>query len=129
MGILQSWRSRLVLFTCLAAVLLPPAMAYGVETLYYWSGHIPFYETRRTSGYAERNYNEVWHQFGGMMHVNYCRTTDPPEPPEGGSSWCPAGAVIDTVNPVQWPGHIGYAQSRCHNWDDILNETCQTTRP
>ena len=126
---LNSWRKRLLVLACLTVIFLPPAMAYATSTFfYYWNTNHPGV-TGMTPGYAARNYNEVWHQFGYWFHVNYCMVGDPL--PESYPNYCPHGLVMNTENPTQWMHPNGYAQSRCHNWNDTsgVRWTCQSTQP
>jgi len=73
-----------------------------------------------TSGFAPRDYNQVWHASGYYWQVFY---TDP-----GGTL---SGLERSSNNPTRWPGSISYGKAWCYNESDNsgVQWTCQTTTP
>lgn len=112
--------SRLWLLICLLFALLPPAIAYAGTQYTYYQGVGGAGSTFSTTGYAARDYNQVWHQAGRTWAVWYADTS--------GNVY---GYVRNTSNPTKWPNPIGYAKSKCQNVNDTgpVLWTCQTTQP
>lgn len=110
---------RLLVLTCLALILIPPTVAYASTQFDYASGVYGVGGTYNTTGYANRDYNQVWHASGKEWEVWY---------DNGTTSFC---FVDNTNNPTKCSGGAVSSISYAHNFTDNsgVTWTAQTTRP
>ncbi len=105
---------------CLLLVVVPPGVAIAATQFNYAQGVNGVGGTFATSGEADRNHNQVWHQSGKYWWVWYLH----------GSSQ--TGLVFNSSNPTKYPSPSStVAYAKCSNSDDNsgVTWTCQTTRP
>lgn len=110
---------RMLVLACLLLVSLPPAAAYAATQFDYASGVNGINGFYATTGYADRNYNQVWHQAGREWEVWYDNTFD---------AFC---VVDNTNNPTKCPSGLASAKAHAANFTDNsgVTWTAQTTRP
>ena len=110
---------RVLLLACLALALIPPVAAWAGTQITYAQGTNGVGGTYSTTGYAPRDYNQVWHTSGYFWQVYYTDTAGYAH-----------GWYRSSANPTRWPGSISYGKAKCYNEDDnsFAQWTCQTTQ-
>lgn len=109
----------MALVGCVVAFLLPVAVAYATTEIFtYATGTYGVNGWFKTTGFAPRNLNRVWHNAGYYWGVAYENQV--------GDTYA---IVTNTANPTAYNGSTLYAKSDCHNLNDNSGTTwtCQTT--